>query len=170
MKQFRNTEYYVSEDGDVYSKKYHPKRNPNCEMRKLKPFLKNGYLQVAIYINGKQKFLSIHRLVAECYITNPNNKPQVNHIDGNKLNNHYINLEWVTNKENADHRDNVLNKKNIGEKCGKSILKTEDVLFIRKNYITKHPEFGTTPLSKKFNVASRTILSIVKNERWKHLI
>lgn len=58
-----------------------------------------GYLRVSI---GK-KLMFIHRLVAEKYIPNPENKPQVNHKDGNKLNNCVDNLEWVTNQENRNH-------------------------------------------------------------------
>ena len=58
-----------------------------------------GYLRVSI--SGKLMF--IHRLVAEKYIPNPNNYEQVNHKDGNKLNNNVDNLEWVTNQQNRNH-------------------------------------------------------------------
>jgi DNA-binding transcriptional regulator YiaG len=61
---------------------------------------KKGYQRVNITPLGV-KF--VHRLIAELFIPNPENKPQVNHIDGNKLNNHINNLEWVTNQENRDH-------------------------------------------------------------------
>jgi len=159
MKQYQDTPYYITQDGKVY-------RNGKELTGGITP---KGYKKTIMSIKGKQYTVSTHRLVAECFIENPNNLPQVNHLDGNKLNNHYTNLEWSTNKENCNHRDNILGKKNTGEKCGKSILKTEDVLYIRNNYITKHPEFGSTPLSKRFGVSNRTILSIVRNERWKHL-
>jgi hypothetical protein len=59
----------------------------------------NGYLQV--WIAPKRKLH--HRLIAECFIPNPNNKPWINHIDGNKQNNTIDNLEWVTSSENRKH-------------------------------------------------------------------
>lgn len=63
-----------------------------------------GYLAVALYKDGKRYFRKMHRLVAEAFIQNPDNKPEVNHIDGNKKNNNVDNLEWVTTKENCIHR------------------------------------------------------------------
>lgn len=59
----------------------------------------SGYAQVNFSNNGKVKGFQIHRLVAEHFIPNIYNKPQVNHIDGNKLNNSVENLEWVTDSE-----------------------------------------------------------------------
>lgn len=63
-----------------------------------------GYLQVGLTKNGKRSYFKIHRLVAEVFIPNPDNKPEVNHIDGNKKNNTVENLEWCTTKENCQHR------------------------------------------------------------------
>lgn len=66
-----------------------------------------GYCRVTLSKNGKHKHYKVHRLVAEAFIPNPYNKPQVNHKDGNKLNNSIANLEWVTNQENQDHRNKL---------------------------------------------------------------
>ena len=64
---------------------------------------KTGYLRVHLDFMGRRKFYLVHRLVAETFIPNPNNLPQVNHKDGNKLNNHYKNLEWATQVQNSQH-------------------------------------------------------------------
>lgn len=93
-----NGEYYISDHGRVKSHKYGKERI-------LKPSLiGNGYQAVLINsLNKKTKCQTIHKLVALSFIQNPENKPQVNHKDGNKLNNHISNLEWVTAKENHYH-------------------------------------------------------------------
>lgn len=62
-----------------------------------------GYLHVNLYKDGKAKKYKIHRLVAEAYIPNPENKPQVNHKDENKEHNYVNNLEWMTSKENNNY-------------------------------------------------------------------
>ena len=64
---------------------------------------KAGYLLVGLYKQGVLSRKSIHRLVAEAFIPNPDNKPEVNHIDENKTNNMVSNLEWMTAKENINH-------------------------------------------------------------------
>lgn len=62
-----------------------------------------GYPFVFLSVNGKSKNCMVHRLVAETFISNPDNLPEVNHIDGNKENNNVANLEWCTRKENLKH-------------------------------------------------------------------
>ena len=62
-----------------------------------------GYLFVNLYKNGKRTNYKVHRLVAQAFIPNPQNKPQVNHIDEDKENNYVENLEWSTAKENNNH-------------------------------------------------------------------
>lgn len=62
-----------------------------------------GYLQVSLKKDGKKYYRRVHRLVAEHFIPNPNNSPQVNHIDGDKTNNNINNLDWVDNKSNTQH-------------------------------------------------------------------
>lgn len=64
---------------------------------------KNGYLHVTFTKDDKRYDYRVHRLIAMTYLENSENKPQVNHIDGNKLNNYLSNLEWVTAEENIEH-------------------------------------------------------------------
>lgn len=68
---------------------------------------KSGYLHVGLTLNDVTKLCSVHRLVAQTFIPNPENKPQVNHIDGNTSNNSVENLEWVTRSENMQHAKNT---------------------------------------------------------------
>ncbi len=72
--------------------------------RLIKPAAnEKGYKIVTLSKNGKHRTFKVHRLVASAFINNSENKPQVNHIDGNKLNNNSDNLEWCTNSENQLH-------------------------------------------------------------------
>lgn len=92
-----NKDYKFSSYGRFISTKY---KNPKF----LKPFLsKIGYYQIAFHIDKQQKCFYVHRLLAQIFIPNPENKSEVNHIDGNKLNNSIDNLEWVTRLENNLH-------------------------------------------------------------------
>jgi hypothetical protein len=70
---------------------------------------KRGYWEVGFCKNGKECRKKVHRLLAICFIDNPKNHPQVNHIDGNRLNNEISNLEWVNNRENSCHRVKLSN-------------------------------------------------------------
>lgn len=79
-------------------------RTRKQKSRLLKPQMYHRYLCVALYNKEtKLQWKKVHRLVAEAYIPNPFQKAQVNHKDGNKLNNHVSNLEWVTAQENVQH-------------------------------------------------------------------
>lgn len=99
LKGYENL-YEISKTGKIKSLK---KKHRTFE-KLLKPKLtKDGYYQVSLYKNGKSKCLRVHRLVALNFLENPENKEQVNHKDGNKLNNCVDNLEFCTNQENIDH-------------------------------------------------------------------
>ena len=93
--------------------------------RVLKPFLtKNGYLMHLLYENNKhkQKHLYLHRIIATAFIDNPGKKPQINHIDENKLNNDLSNLEWCTERENAIHGTRT---KRVAEKLSKKVIQLD---------------------------------------------
>jgi hypothetical protein len=83
--------------------------------------LQKGTNYLHVSLNSRERVFTVHRLVAETFLPNPENKPQVNHKDGNKLNNHVSNLEWVTASENMKHAyKNKLCKKQTRPKLGNS--------------------------------------------------
>jgi hypothetical protein len=159
-KRFRDTEYFVTTDGKII-------RND----RILKPSINNaGYYSLTICHKGSKKMMMIHRIIAETYITNQFNKLEVNHIDGNKLNNHIDNLEWVSSSENKKHAytHNLMNALK-GEKSKLSKLTEIDIKWIRDNYKKGVKGFGYISLSKKFNCHKSTIEDIIKYKTWKHI-
>jgi hypothetical protein len=158
--------YGATEDGWIVS----------LESRKVLTKLdkSKGYQQIAVtkYADDNSgrlvKNLSLHRLVCMAYNLNPLDLPQVNHIDGNKHNNHYTNLEWCTNKENSNHAWNTglksLETHACGEKSGQSKLTKADVYYIRNTIDKSYKE-----LAEKFNVHIETIKRVYNNKSWKHI-
>jgi hypothetical protein len=86
------TNYWITEDGKLFNKH-----------KQMSTYKGERYEKCVLKINGKSTMKYIHRLVAEAYIPNPNNKATVNHIDGDKFNNNVVNLEWATQSENNLH-------------------------------------------------------------------
>ena len=113
--------YLITKEGFIFKKLMYGKLKP-CNLFEDK----NKYLRVNITICGKSYSKGVHRLVAETFIPNLDNKPQVNHIDGNKQNNRVENLEWCTNQENRDHA--VKNK--MHKHCIYEFYKNEKLILI----------------------------------------
>ena len=146
---FTLEDYEITKDGKVFSKK----RN-----KYVKP-QPNGTGYVRVHIAGRMYF--VHRLVAMKYIPNPDNLPQVNHKDGNKLNNCVENLEWVNNKDNSLHAlHNGLMR--IEENHQFAKLNRDDVAFIKS-----HPEMSRNELAEMFNISPHTISDIRAGRTWK---
>lgn len=145
-------DYEITRDGQVINK-------TNGHILKPQPNGK-GYLRVSI----SKKLLFVHRLVAEKYIPNPENLPQVNHIDGNKLNNCVENLEWVSNQENRNHAvKNGLHK--MGEHASSAKLTEEEVKYIREHALEK----TQSAWAEIYGVSRSTIADIIHYRTWKHL-
>lgn len=131
-----------------------------------------GYFIVSLYKNGNCKNKRINRLVAEHFIPNPETKPEVNHIDGDKANNHVENLEWVTRSENRQHaiKNNLWKShftKNNGESHPDSKLTKNDVKKIRDLY--ENGDYTQKELGKMYDVYPSTIGRITRYEHWKHI-
>ena len=125
-----NQRYEVSNYGRVRSKDMVVNgRLQNCHKIKgriLKPYTdKEGYKGVVLCINQKRKTFRLHRLVAAAFIPNPDNKPCVDHIDGDRTNNHADNLRWVTCLEN---NNNPITKKRLSENNARNMQGKEGVL------------------------------------------
>jgi hypothetical protein len=149
--------YQISNYGNVKSL-----RN-NIILKKNKTT--KGYLSVSLCYNGFQKSINVHTLVADSFCDKKENVQCVNHKDGNKENNYYLNLEWVTYTQNNHHADKNLLRDIRGEKHYKSKLNNEIVIFIRKNQnIIPRKE-----LAKMFNVTYALIQYVQTRKIWKHI-
>lgn len=142
---------YYREDGVKQTKK-----QKKLGGSKLTP---KGYMRVRL--DGKTKF--IHQIIAENFIPNPNNLPQINHIDGNKLNNNSNNLEWVTNQENRDHA--VKNRLiAYGETAGLTKLTLNQVKEIK--YLYSQGNLSQREIAKMFNIGQQNVSMIIRNKTW----
>lgn len=105
-------DYYISNFGNVYSKK-------SGLLKKLIPALdgQKNYLLIGLSRNGQRHRKLVHRLVAQAFIPNPHQLPEVNHRDKNKKNNHVSNLEWCTRKENLEDSYSTMSPNRNFNKC-----------------------------------------------------
>ena len=147
-----NGKYKIDDLGRVYS-----------EFKIITPYDNgHGYLAVKLWKNGECKQHYIHRLVAETFIPNPNNYPEINHIDGDKRNNAVSNLEWCNRKMNVQHSyDTGLKPK--GENHFKHKLTENQVAEIR----AARDKISQRELADKYGVSQTLIYSIQTNKCWK---
>lgn len=153
------TKYVVSTDGDIYN---------ITTGRKLVPEITNrGYQRVLIYYKGKRKHCAVHRLVADAFLPNPRNLPEVNHKNGNKLKNSVYNLEWCTAEYNVRHSyDTGLNYSGE-DNCNASMTNETARLIARcfeDNILTM------TEISNLTGVSKRALKHILYGERWQRVV
>jgi hypothetical protein len=161
--------YQINEYGEVKSLSRIVINNGGKQVlpeRILKPsVVGKGYLKVDLRKNNKTKRYYIHKLVAEHFLENKYNYKIVNHKDGNKLNNHYKNLEWVTYSQNNIHAyENNLKQK--GEKYYNAKLTDEQV---KKIIINGKGNNTYQEIADIYGVARATIRDILIKKTWKHI-
>ena len=134
----------------------------------LSPFIDNdGYYRNAISVRGISYKQAVHRFVAQAFIPNPENKPQVNHIDGDKSHNEYSNLEWVTCSENVIHAWKIgLNKSRLGSDSPLSHYTDKQIHSVCK-LLEKF--LSNKEISKITGVDRKYITDIKKGRRWTHI-
>lgn len=158
MKQITGTSCFITQEGKVLAKDF-SERTP-----KVTP---QGYHEMSFYLKEDKirKWFRIHRIVAEYYIPNPENKPFVNHKDGNKANNSVENLEWVTHRENMDHAINFGLVKRAEENAN-SKLTTDQA-----EQICKMLEHGyrNVDIAKSMQIPKSLVSSIRYGICWKHI-
>lgn len=174
MKEVWKRLIYQGKDyGDYYEVSNLGKiRNAKTKKIRKENVLPKGYCFVTGSLGSRNQKITFknHRVVAETFLPNPDNLPEVNHKDGNKLNNQVSNLEWCTGAENMKHAsEHGLLKPKCGEEIPISKLTADDVRYIRDNYIPRHYKFGTRGLGRKFNVDKETIRSVLNNKTWTHI-
>lgn len=142
--------YIVTSTGEVYSTKYRKSR------RLVTHINRGGYERVGLCRNGKQRQMLVHRLVAETFIKNPENKPYINHKDENKLNNDVSNLEWCTSAENNKHGTRLIRIAESNKKKIVQLSKNGEILKIWDSQ---------TDASKSLGLDKRNINACLKNKR-----
>ena len=170
--EIENTEglYLVSNFGNVKSLKGTPKLL-------LNNINNSGYALVNIKVDGRFVKRLRHRLVAETFLPNPNNHPEVDHINEDKLDNRLVNLQWISKKDHnkksynarvaASKKANTGHTRTRGENSGTSKLKEEQVLKIRELYSTGN--YILKDLALLYSVDIMTIHNIVKRKSWFHI-
>ena len=164
--------YQVSNDGSVrsVSREYVNKRGQlrSVQGRVLKPRINRyGYKYVILVKGDGSRFtVCVHRLVAISFIIKKDKKKNhVNHVDGNKSNNHISNLEWVTNAENRSHAGKIgLMKKRDDHPASK--ITNRQALAIKSLLASG---YGSTDISRRLNISIHIVFDIKRNRTWRHI-
>jgi hypothetical protein len=128
----------------------------------------HGYRRVILKKDRIRLQIDIHVLVARAFIPNPNNYPQVNHIDANRSNNEVSNLEWCNRSMNAIHAYKLgLLKTTKGSERSTAKLTEDKIMAMREMY--KTGLFTMCMLARDFSVAKTTVQNIINKTRWAHV-
>lgn len=128
----------------------------------------NGYSRIVIFYKGKRNTYKVHRLAADTFIENSENKPNINHKNNLRTDNRIENLEWCTQKENMQHctkQNRIVAHRGVDHVNAK--LTEVCVIKIRELY--KSNNYYKAELARMFMVDVSTIASVIKRETWKHI-
>lgn len=157
--------YQVNGCGFVRSLHRKAGRRSRRSTRLLGLFVKKGYMTVSLTTNGKPKTFLVHRLVANAFLQRPKGPLEVNHIDGEKLNNCYWNLEWCTKSYNQQHARRL--GLQGGEHSNTAKVTVRQVQTIRALYATgKHK---MKALGKTYGVNEQTVSKIINRHTWRYV-
>lgn len=143
-----DNKYLATKDGDIFSLKGKKKKMEG-------KITKKGYREITISHNGKNIHVLVHKIIAELFLGRRKKGFKIDHKDGNKLNNAFSNLEYVTNRENIERaRDNGLLKNKLSKK---DIIKIKEM----------SKKISMKEIAEKFGVTPSAISKILNNKRWK---
>jgi hypothetical protein len=126
---------------------------------------RNGYLRHTLSVDDVKYYKSVHKMVAEAFVENPLNLPQVNHVNGNKLDNRVENLEWTSASTNVQHAYNIgLANGKAGSRNSQAILTEAEVLEIVRLYNTG--KYKQKDLAQMFGQKFQNISSILRGKSW----
>lgn len=145
--------YSITESGEIF----------NSDGQECVPYIEsNGYLRITL--GGTRKY--VHQLVAITYVPNPDNLPEVNHDDGDKMNNFYKNLEWMTHADNVKHGHRTGLTNNVGSNHGMAKLTDEAVREIRIQLSTGKTQ---REIAYDFGISQQLVSKIKTKANWKHI-
>ena len=156
-------DYIASSDGHVFSTKNIGRGKYHQEITQREN--QDGYMCITVGKNNNRRTERVHRIVAKAFIPNPDNLPEVDHIDNNKKNNDVSNLQWISGFDNKSKIPfHTRSHSHSGELNGRAILSKQDVINIRNLFASGVSQYQ---IAKQYKCGWSTIHNIVTGNTWK---
>lgn len=155
--------YQASNLGRIRSIPRKGTKTKNIHIIKYNTKNSKHYCHCGLCKNGKSKTISVHRIIALTFMPNPDNLPQVNHIDGNKENNKVSNLEWISNLENIKHSYKIGLRKEQVEKLRNINKRKVNQYDLDGNFIKQWD--GIIDIQNELNIANQNIIKVCQHKR-----